>query len=147
MHDAPNGLLTALHAQPLLQNDIDYLVRDHRIIPIDEYKGRTARERRWPAGIHAALEEKEGLEIQEPGRILGSITLPNYVLQYEHLCGMTGTAATQASEFQQIYGLPVEVIPTDKPRIRIDPPDALFPTQPAKFRNPSGTTTRPAAPC
>ncbi|MFN0100834.1 MAG: hypothetical protein ACKV2U_01960 [Bryobacteraceae bacterium] len=114
--------------------DIDYLVRENKIIPIDEYKGRTAHERRWPAGIHAAIEEKEGLEIQEPGRILGSLTLQNFVLQYEHLCGMTGTAATQAEEFQRIYGLDVEVIPTHKPRIRIDQPDALFPNEPAKFR-------------
>jgi len=138
IHDAPNGLLTAiyhaLHAQHLLEKDVDYLIRENRIIPIDEYKGRTANERRWPAGIHAALEEKEGLEIQEPGRILGSLTLQNFVLQYEHLCGMTGTAATQAEEFKRIYGLDVEIIPTYKPRIRIDQPDALFPNQAAKFR-------------
>ncbi|MBL8241199.1 MAG: hypothetical protein JNM66_27500 [Bryobacterales bacterium] len=138
IHDAPNGLLTALyhalHAQHLLIKDIDYLVRDGKVIPIDEYKGRTANERRWPAGMHAALEEKEGLPIQEPGRVLASITLQNYVLQYGHLCGMTGTAVTQADEFQRIYGLPVEVIPTHKPRIRVDEPDALFPTQDAKFR-------------
>ena len=138
IHDAPNGLLTALyhalHAQHLLQKDIDYLVRENRIIPIDEYKGRTANERRWPAGIHAALEEMEGLEIQEPGRVLGSLTLQNFVLQYDHLCGMTGTAATQADEFKQIYGLSVEIIPTHKPRIRIDQPDALFPNQAGKFR-------------
>jgi preprotein translocase subunit SecA len=138
IHDAPNGLLTAvyqaLHAQYLLQRDVDYLVRDGRIVPIDEYKGRTAHERRWPAGMHAALEEKEGLEIREPGRVLASVTLQNYVLQYEHLCGMTGTAATQAEEFRQIYGLEVEVIPTHKPRVRVDQPDALFPTQAAKFR-------------
>ena len=138
IHDAPNGLLTALyqalHAQYLLQRDVDYLVRDGRIVPIDEYKGRTAHERRWPAGMHAALEEKEGLEIREPGRVLSSLTLQNYALQYEHLCGMTGTAATQAEEFLRIYGLYVEVIPTHKPRIRVDQTDALFPTQGAKFR-------------
>jgi len=138
IHDAPDGLLTALyhalHAQHLLEKNVDYLIRENRIIPIDEYKGRTANERRWPAGIHAAIEEKEGLEIQEPGRILGSLTLQNFVLQYEHLCGMTGTAATQAEEFQRIYGLDVEIIPTHKPRIRIDQTDALFPSQSAKFR-------------
>lgn len=138
IHDAPNGLLTALyqalHAQYLLQRDVDYLVRDGRIVPIDEYKGRTAHERRWPAGMHAALEEKEGLEIREPGRVLSSLTLQNYALQYEHICGMTGTAATQSEEFLRIYGLYVEVIPTHKPRIRVDQTDALFPTQAAKFR-------------
>jgi len=138
IHDDPNGLLAALyhalHAQHLLVRDVDYLVRHGRIMPIDEYKGRTARERRWPAGLHAALEHKEGLEIQEPGRVLGSLTLQNYVLQYEHLCGMTGTAATQAEEFQRIYGLAVEVLPTHRPRIRVDQPDALFPDQGAKFR-------------
>ncbi|MBI2689304.1 MAG: accessory Sec system translocase SecA2 [Acidobacteria bacterium] len=138
IHDAPNGLLTALyhalHAKHLLTRDVDYLVRDGKIFPIDEYKGRTAKERRWPAGMHAALEEKEGLPIQEPGRVLASATLQNFALQYEHLCGMTGTAATQAEEFQRIYGLDVEVIPTHKPRIRIDYPDVLFPNQAAKFR-------------
>jgi preprotein translocase subunit SecA len=89
----------AIHARYLLSRDTDYLVSDGRVVPIDEYKGRMAQERRWPAGIHAALEEKEGLEIRDPGRVLSSITLQNYVLQYDHLCGMTGTAATQAVEF------------------------------------------------
>lgn len=138
IHDAPNGLLTALyhaiHAQHLLVRDIDYLIRDGRVVPIDEYKGRTARERRWPAGMHAAIEEKDGLTIQEPGRVLASITLQNFAALYDHLCGMTGTAATQADEFDRIYGLAVAVIPTHKPRIRVDEPDALFPTQEAKFR-------------
>jgi len=138
IHDAPNGLLTALyhalHAQNLLVRDIDYLVRDGKVLPIDEYKGRTARERRWPAGLHAALEDKELLPVQEPGRVLSSITLQNYVLKYEHLCGMTGTAATQADEFRNLYSLDVAVIPTYKPCIRIDQPDVLFPTQDAKLR-------------
>ncbi len=138
IHYAPNGLLTAvyhaLHAAHLLHRDVDYLVRDGKVIPIDEYKGRTAKERRWPAGMHAALEEKERLEIQEPGRVLASITMQNYVLQYEHLCGMTGTAATQAEEFAQIYGLQVEVVPTNKPRIRLDQPGVLFADQGAKLR-------------
>lgn len=138
IHDAPGGLLTALyhalHAEHLLIRDVDYLVRDGEIYPIDEYKGRTARLRRWPAGLHAALEAKECLPVHEPGRVLASITLQNYVLQYEHLCGMTGTAATQAEEFERIYGLDVEVIAPHKPRIRVDQPDALFPNQAAKFR-------------
>ncbi|MBY0503653.1 MAG: hypothetical protein K2X03_07080 [Bryobacteraceae bacterium] len=123
----------ALHARYLLTRDMDYLVHEGRVVPVDEYKGRMAQERRWPAGIHAALEEKEGLAIRDPGRVLSSITLQNYVLQYGHLCGMTGTAATQSLEFSEMYGLPAEVLPTHRPMIREDFPDRLFETREAKL--------------
>ncbi len=122
----------AIHARYLLHRDTDYLVKDSRVVPIDEYKGRLAQERRWPAGIHAALEEKEGLEIRDPGRVLASITLQNYVQQYEHLCGMTGTAATQAIEFSRMYGLDVVTLPTHRPMIRADFPDELRATRQEK---------------
>ncbi len=119
----------AIHARYLLTRDSDYLVHEGRVIPVDEFKGRMAQERRWPAGIHAALEQKEGLTIRDPGRVLSSITLQNYVLQYDHLCGMTGTAATQADEFSRMYSLDAEILPTHKPMIRIDAPDCLFETR------------------
>jgi preprotein translocase subunit SecA len=123
----------AIHARYLLSRDTDYLVSDGRVVPIDEYKGRMAQERRWPAGIHAALEEKEGLEIRDPGRVLSSITLQNYVLQYDHLCGMTGTAATQAVEFERMYTLDTVVLPTHRPMIRSDFPDRLYSTRAQKL--------------
>ena len=123
----------AIHARHLLTRDTDYLVHRGRVIPVDEFKGRMAQERRWPAGIHAALEEKEGLAIRDPGRVLSSITLQNYVLQYDHLCGMTGTAATQALEFARMYGMEAEVLPTHRPMIRQDFPDRLFETRASKL--------------
>lgn len=127
------AVLHALHARGLLHRDVDYMVADGRIVPIDAYKGRGSRERRWPAGLHAALEAKEGLIVNEPGRVLASITLQNFVQQYSHLCGMTGTAVTQAGEFARIYGLDVEAIPTHKPMIRDDRPDRVFRSQQAKL--------------
>ena len=123
----------AIHARYLLTRDTDYLVHQGRVIPIDEFKGRMAQERRWPAGIHAALEEKEGLAIRDPGRVLSSITLQNYVLQYDHLCGMTGTAATQAIEFTRMYQLEPEILPTHRPMIRQDFPDRLYETRDEKL--------------
>ncbi len=124
----------AIHARYLLARDSDYLVQDGRVIPVDEFKGRLAQERRWPAGIHAALEEKEGLAIRDPGRVLSSITLQNYVLQYQHLSGMTGTAVTQALEFRSLYELDLETLPTHRPMIRQDLPDRLFETKAAKLQ-------------
>jgi len=131
-------LLTAvqnsLHAHALLRRDIDYLVKDGAIESIDEFKGRVVRERRWPADLHAAIEVKEGVSPKAQGRILGSITMQNLVALYPKVCGMTGTAATQAEEFRSIYGLEVEVVPTNRPVIRVDHPDMLFPTKLEKER-------------
>lgn len=129
-------LLTAvqdsLHAHGLLRRDVDYLVKNGAIESVDEFKGRIAQDRRWPAGLHTAVEAKEGLLHKKQGRILGSITLQNLVALYPKVCGMTGTAATQAEEFREIYGLDVEVIPTNRPVIRVDHPDVLFRTRRAK---------------
>jgi preprotein translocase subunit SecA len=96
---------------------------------VDEFKGRVIQDRRWPAGLHAAIEAKEGVAPRKQGRVLGSITLQNLVALYPRICGMTGTAATQAQELRSIYGLDVEVIPTNRPVIRIDHPDVIFPTR------------------
>jgi preprotein translocase subunit SecA len=124
------ALLTAatdsVHAHALLRRDVDYLVKDGAIESVDEFKGRIAQDRRWPAGLHTAIEAKEGLAFKTQGRILGSITLQNLIALYPKVCGMTGTAATQAEELRKIYGLDVEVIPTNRPVIRVDHPDVLF---------------------
>jgi preprotein translocase subunit SecA len=127
------ALLTAvqdsLHAHTLLRRDVDYIVKNGEIESIDEFKGRVADNRRWPAGLQAAIEAKEGLELKQQGRILGSITLQNLIAMYSRVCGMTGTAATQTKEFKEIYKLDVEVIPTNRPVIRVDHPDELFRTK------------------
>jgi preprotein translocase subunit SecA len=124
------ALLTAvqdsIHAHAMLRRDVDYLVKDGAIESVDEFKGRIAENRRWPAGLHTAIEAKEGLALKTQGRILGSITLQNLISLYPMVCGMTGTAATQAEELRLVYGLEVEVIPTNRPMIRTDLPDRVY---------------------
>jgi preprotein translocase subunit SecA len=124
------ALLTAvqdsLQSHALLRRDVDYLVKDGVIESVDEFKGRIAENRRWPAGLHTAIEAKEGLALKTQGRILGSITLQNLISLYPMICGMTGTAATQADEFRLVYGLEVEVIPTNRPMIRADLADRVY---------------------
>jgi preprotein translocase subunit SecA len=124
----------SLHAHALLRRDVDYLVKDGAIKSIDEFKGRIVQERRWPGDLQTAIEVKEGVAPKAQGRILGSITMQNLVALYPKVCGMTGTAATQADEFRTIYGLEVEVIPTNRPMIRVDYPDVLFRTKQEKER-------------
>src|SRR6266853_4605980 len=116
----------SLHAHALLRRDVDYLVKNGAVESVDEFKGRIAQDRRWPAGLHTAIEAKEGVAQKTQGRVLGSITLQNLVALYPTVCGMTGTAATQAEELKVVYGLDVEVIPTNRPVIRIDHPDVAF---------------------
>ena len=122
----------SLHAHALLRRGVDYLVKDGEVKCIDEFKGRIVQERRWPADLHTAIEVKEGVAPKAQGRILGSITMQNLVALYPKVCGMTGTAATQTEEFRKIYGLEVEVIPTNRPVIRVDHPDVLFRTKQEK---------------
>jgi len=116
----------SIHARALLHRDIDYVVQSQSIESIDEFKGRVVKERRWPAGLHAALEAKEGVAPKAEGKVLASITLQNLISLYPEICGMTGTAATQADEFHSIYALEVEVIPPNRPNIRVDLPDRIF---------------------
>ncbi len=127
------GLFTAvqdaLHAHALLRRDVDYVVKDGVIGSVDEFKGRIVPDRRWPAGLHAAVEAKEGIAPNLQGRVLASITLQNLIAQYPTVCGMTGTAATEAAQFRKIYGLHVEVIPTNRPVVREDHPDVIFPAR------------------
>ena len=137
LFDAENlKLFTAvqdsLHAHALLRRDVDYLVKNDAIESVDEFKGRIVKERQWPAGLHTAIEAKEGVTAKVQGRVLGSITLQNLIALYPTACGMTGTAATQAEEFRAIYGLEVEVIPTNRPVIRVDHPDRIFQTKAEK---------------
>jgi preprotein translocase subunit SecA len=122
----------ALHAHALLHRDVDYIVKNGAIEMVDEFKGRIARDRRWPAGLHTAIEAKEGVVAKSQGTILGQITLQHLVALYPTVCGMTGTAATQSLEFFRVYGLKVETIPPNRPMIRVDHPDAIFPTKAEK---------------
>jgi preprotein translocase subunit SecA len=122
----------AIHAHALLRRNVDYVVKNGAIESVDEFKGRIAQDRRWPAGLHAAIEAKERVPISRQGRVLGSITLQNLSALYPRICGMTGTAATQREEFRKCYGIEVEVIPTNRPVIRADAPDVVFPTKAAK---------------
>ena len=122
----------SLEAHALLRRDVDYLVKSGAIEMVDEFKGRIALNRRWPAGLHTAVEAKEGVSAKPQGMVLGSTTIQHLVALYPRVCGMTGTAATQAIEFRTVYGLYVETIPTHRPIIRVDRPDMLFPTKAEK---------------
>nr|VFJ61133.1 MAG: preprotein translocase subunit SecA [Candidatus Kentron sp. FM]VFJ69614.1 MAG: preprotein translocase subunit SecA [Candidatus Kentron sp. FM]VFK17653.1 MAG: preprotein translocase subunit SecA [Candidatus Kentron sp. FM] len=138
LYDATNIVLmhhlnAALRAHVLFQRDVDYIVRDNEIVIVDEFTGRTMPGRRWSDGLHQAVEAKEGVSVQQENQTLASITFQNYFRLYEKLAGMTGTADTEAAEFQQIYGLEVVVIPTHKKMIREDHPDLVFLTKQEKF--------------
>ena len=124
----------ALHAQVLLQRDVDYIVRDGRIEIVDEFTGRIMEKRHWPDGLQAAVEAKENVFRRSEGRVLGSITLQHYFGLYPKLCGMTATAESSAAEFEEFYGLNVTVIPPHRPCVRVDHPDVVFTHKEAKTR-------------
>jgi len=126
-------LNASLRAHHLFNKDVDYIIKDKEIVIVDEFTGRTLAGRRWSDGLHQAVEAKEGVPIQRENQTLASITFQNYFRLYEKLSGMTGTADTEAYEFQSIYGLEVVVIPTAKPMIRIDNDDLVFLKAEAKF--------------
>jgi preprotein translocase subunit SecA len=127
-------LYAALRAHYLYARDVDYIVQNKQIVIIDEHTGRTMVGRRWGEGLHQAIEAKEGVSIQAESQTLASTTFQNYFRIYNKLAGMTGTADTEAFEFQQIYGLDVVVIPTNKPVQRIDYNDLIFLTQEEKYQ-------------
>ena len=138
LYDAANLMLmhhlnSALRAHVLYQKDVEYIVKDNQIVIVDEFTGRTMPGRRWSEGLHQAIEAKEGVKIQNENQTLASITFQNYFRLYEKLAGMTGTADTEAAEFQQIYGLEVVVIPTNRDMIRNDMGDLVFLTFEEKF--------------
>ena len=127
-------LNAALRAHALFQRDVDYIVRDGEVVIVDEFTGRTLAGRRWSDGLHQAVEAKEGVPVQRENQTLASITFQNLFRMYKKLSGMTGTADTEAYEFQSIYGLEVVVIPTHKPVQRKDHPDQVFLNREGKFR-------------
>ncbi len=126
-------LYAALRAHTLYHRDVDYIVKDGQVIIVDEHTGRLSVGRRWADGLHQATEAKEGVAIRSENQTLASITFQNYFRLFEKLAGMTGTADTEAYEFQQIYGLEVVVIPTNMPVVRKDLPDQVYLTKDAKF--------------
>ena len=123
----------AIRAHNLFQKDVDYVVQEGEIVIVDEFTGRTMPGRRWSEGLHQAVEAKEGLSIKEENQTLASITYQNYFRLYQNLSGMTGTADTEAYEFQEIYGLEVVVIPTNKNMVREDNGDLVYLTTREKF--------------
>ncbi|EJO4030786.1 preprotein translocase subunit SecA [Vibrio cholerae] len=124
----------ALRAHVLFEKNVDYIVTpDGEVVIVDEHTGRTMPGRRWSDGLHQAVEAKEGVKIQNENQTLASITFQNYFRLYEKLSGMTGTADTEAFEFQQIYGLETVVIPTNKPMVRNDMPDVVYRSEAEKF--------------
>ena len=124
----------ALRAHQLFKRDVDYVVKDGEIIIVDEHTGRTMEGRRWSEGLHQAVEAKEGVKIQNENQTLASITFQNYFRLYEKLSGMTGTADTEAFEFQQIYGLETIVVPTNRPMVRNDMADLVYLTADDKYQ-------------
>ncbi len=126
------GINLALHAEVLLRRDVDYIVRDGRIELVDPLTGRIVEDRRWPDGLQAALEVKEGLEPAPEGRLLGSITLEHLFALYPQRAGMTATAQPAAAELRDLYGTAVSVIPPHRPCVRVDHPDQVLPDRDAQ---------------
>ena len=127
-------LAASLRAHHLFKKEIDYIVSEGEVVIVDEFTGRTMPGRRWSDGLHQAIEAKEKVRIKEESQTVASITFQNYFRMYSKLSGMTGTADTEAFEFQQIYGLEVIVIPTHNPMVRKDQPDLMYLTQSGKFK-------------
>jgi len=126
-------LNAALRAHAIYKRDVEYIVRNGEVVIVDEFTGRMMPGRRWSDGLHQAIEAKEGVKIREENQTIASITFQNYFRMYGKLAGMTGTADTEAYEFQQIYGLEVVVIPTHKPMVRADMSDLVYLTKEDKF--------------
>ncbi len=126
-------LTQALRAHELFRTDKEYIVKEGKVLIVDEFTGRLMPGRRWSDGLHQAIEAKEGLRIQEESQTLATITLQNYFRMYNKLAGMTGTAYTEANEFRHIYNLDTVVIPTNRPLIRNNAPDRIYKTKKGKF--------------
>lgn len=131
--DTLHHIETALRALHFFKREQQYIVKDERVMIVDEFTGRLMPDRRYSDGLHQAIEAKEGLKVQRESQTLAQITLQHYFQLYKGLCGMTGTAKTEEDEFKQIYALPVLVMPTNKPLQREAKPDRIFRTQQAKF--------------
>ncbi len=131
--DLAHRIVQALKAHILFQRDVHYMVKDGEIVIVDEFTGRLMTGRRYSDGLHQAIEAKERVKVGRESQTLATITLQNYFRMYRKLAGMTGTAATEAEEFKEIYGLPVVVLPTNEEMIRLDHPDAIYRTVMEKF--------------
>jgi preprotein translocase subunit SecA len=127
-------IIQAIKAHDLFERDVDYVIKDGKVIIVDEFTGRLMPGRRWSDGMHQAVEAKENLKIERENQTLATITLQNYFRIFEKLAGMTGTAFTEANEFKQIYKLDVVVIPTNRVMSRVNHADMVFKSQPAKSR-------------
>ncbi len=123
----------SLRAHTLFKNEVDYVIRDGKIIIVDEFTGRMKEGSRWSDGLHQAVEAKEGVEVKSENQTLASITFQNYFRLYSKLSGMTGTADTEAEEFMKIYNLEVVVVPTNVPMLRDDQPDVVYASRAAKY--------------
>ena len=138
LYDASNirlmhHLTAAMRAHAVFKADVEYIVNEGEIVIVDEFTGRTMPGRRWSDGLHQAIEAKEGVRVNEENQTIASITFQNFFRMYDKLAGMTGTADTEAYEFQQIYGLEVVVLPTHRPMVRKDHADLVYLTQKDKF--------------
>ena len=124
-----------LKAHVLFNKDVDYMIKDGQVVIVDEFTGRLMPGRRWSDGLHQAVEAKEGVKIERENQTLATITFQNYFRMYDKLSGMTGTADTEAIEFDKIYELQVAVVPTNQPLIRLENPDVIYRTEPEKWRS------------
>ncbi|MFR5880137.1 MAG: hypothetical protein ACLUEQ_04635 [Cloacibacillus evryensis] len=132
-------IVQALKAHHLFQRDVHYVVKDGEIVIVDEFTGRLMFGRRYSDGLHQAIEAKERVKVGRENQTLATITLQNYFRMYNKLAGMTGTALTEAEEFKEIYGLEVIVVPTHRPMVRNDQPDAVYKTAEENIsRRPTG---------
>ncbi|HKQ98030.1 MAG TPA: preprotein translocase subunit SecA [Candidatus Polarisedimenticolia bacterium] len=131
--ESNHAIQQALRAHVLYKRDVDYVVKDGQVVIVDEFTGRLMSGRRWSDGLHQAVEAKEKVPIQRENQTLATITFQNYFRMYGKLAGMTGTADTEAVEFDKIYKLEVVMIPTNRPLVRIENPDVVFRTEPEKF--------------
>ena len=126
--------MQALKAHHLMQRDVDYIIKDGEVVIVDEFTGRLMFGRRYSDGLHQAIEAKEKVKVRSESKTLATITLQNYFRMYNKLSGMTGTAKTEEDEFKEIYNMDVVEIPTNKPIIREDKPDAVFATEKGKYK-------------
>jgi len=132
--DVQHHVVQGLKANYMMKNEKDYIVKDGEVIIVDEFTGRLMEGRRYSDGLHQAIEAKEGVKVEKESKTLATITFQNYFRMYNKLSGMTGTALTEESEFREIYGLDVIVIPTNKPVVRLDLADLVYKTVPGKYK-------------
>ncbi len=131
--DLLHAIIQSLRAHSLFKRDVDYVIKDKKVVIVDEFTGRIMPGRRWSDGLHQAIEAKEHVKVESENQTLATITIQNYFRLYTKLAGMTGTAETEASELKEIYGLDVVVIPTNKPMVRVDYPDLIYKNRNAKY--------------